>query len=264
MQQLLKLMNQRANTLRQAIRRAEKDDGTFAEGWLRVSVDKGRPRYYQVTESGDTSGEYIKKQERSLARNLAQKDYNKIFIEMAGEELRMLENSIKQLTEESADIAYTGLNVHRRALITPYIYTDEKYAEEWLKMSYKTNPYKPEEKTRETNRGDKVRSKSEGFIANILSDLGIPYHYEQALKLKNGKTYYPDFTLLKKSTREIIYLEHLGLLDDDSYRKSVLAKIDDYRADGIYLGKNLLITYETASNPIDIGGIRNMLQAIFE
>ena len=109
-----------------------------------------------------------------------------------------------------------------------------------------------------------MRSKSEGFIANILSDLGIPYHYEQALKLKNGKTYYPDFTLLKKSTREIIYLEHLGLLDDESYRKSVLAKIDDYRADGIYLGKNLLITYETARNPFDIGGTRNMLQAIFE
>ena len=94
--------------------------------------------------------------------------------------------------------------------------------------------------------------------------MGIPYLYEQALKLRNGKIYYPDFTLLKKNTRETIYLEHLGLLDDETYRKSNLLKLDEYRANGIYIGKNLLITYETLDSPLDINGIRRMLKEIFE
>lgn len=263
MTQLLKLLNQRATLLKKAIHYAE-NETTFPKGRLRISNDRGCPRYYHVTEHTSHEGDYIPKSNIELAEGLAQKDYNKAFLDNARKELKRIERMIKDYSKESADSAYTKLNEHRRYLITPYIYTDDKYAEEWLKMDYKTNPYKPEEKTRDTNRGDKVRSKSESFIANILFELGIPYHYEQALKLKSGKTYYPDFTLLKKSTREVFYLEHLGLLDDEAYRKSNLAKIDEYRAGGIYLGKNLLITYETEDSPLDIRGIKRMLKEIFE
>ena len=263
MTQLLKLLSQRATLLRQAIRRAESKTA-FPEGRLRISNDRGSTRYYHVSDGTAHEEDYIPKSNLSLAKELAQKDYNRTFLEMAGKELNRIERLIKQLSAESADTAYSNLNEHRRALITPYIYTDDKYAEEWLKMSYRPNPYKSEEKTRDTNRGDKVRSKSEAFIANILFDLGIPYLYEQALKLRNGKIYYPDFTLLKKNTRETIYLEHLGLLDDETYRKSNLLKLDEYRANGIYIGKNLLITYETLDSPLDINGIRRMLKEIFD
>ncbi len=263
MTQLLKLLNQRATLLKQAIRYAESET-TFPQGRLRISNDRGCPRYYHVTGDTTHEGDYISKGNLELAKGLAQKDYNKAFLDSARKELKRIEKMIKDFSKESADTAYTKLNKHRRNLIEPYIYTDDKYAEEWLKKDYKTNPFKPEEKTRDTNRGDKVRSKSEGFIANILFELGIPYHYEQSLKHRSGKTYYPDFTLLKKSTREVFYLEHLGLLDDETYRKSNIAKIDEYRAGGIYLGKNLLITYETEDSPLDIRGIKRMLKEIFE
>lgn len=71
---------------------------------------------------------------------------------------------------------------------------------------------------------------------------------------------YPDFTLLKVKTREIIYHEHLGLLDDEEYRKANLAKLEEYRKNGIYQGKNLIITYEGTGCPLNIKEIRAYVQ----
>ena len=109
---------------------------------MRISNDRGSTRYYHVSDGTAHEEDYIPKSNLSLAKELAQKDYNRTFLEMAGKELNRIERLIKQLSAESADTAYSNLNEHRRALITPYIYTDDKYAEEWLKMSYRPNPYK--------------------------------------------------------------------------------------------------------------------------
>lgn len=263
MKEILKLMNQRAALLRQAIKKAQKEEGTFPEGHLRISVDKGYLRCYQVTETGDNSGKYILKKERSRASKLAQKDYNSDFLKVASKELERLENNIEVFSKENADIAFENLSIERQTLISPYILSDDQYAAEWEKRNYLTNQYLPEDKRYETKKGEMVRSKSESIIADILCDLGIPYHYEQALKMRNGTVYYPDFAILNKKTRMEMYLEHLGLLDEEGYRKSNLIKMDEYRANGIYIGKNLLITYETKESPLDIKGIRQMLYDLF-
>ena len=80
----------------------------------------------------------------------------------------------------------------------------------------------------------------------------------------NGNVRYPDFTLLKKSTREVIYLEHLGLSDFEGYRVDNLRKLEEYQASGIYLGKNLIITYEIEGMPLNLKGIRKMLTEVLE
>ena len=66
-------------------------------------------------------------------------------------------------------------------------------------------------------------------------------------------------TLLAVKQRKEIYLEHFGLLDDPEYLTKTLQKLDEYRANGIYPEKNLLFTYETETLPLDIKGIRKML-----
>lgn len=264
MDKLVKDINERMAILKKAARRAEREAGTFPEGHLRVSVDKGYPRYYCVTEIGDVSGKYIAKNNRMLAYNLAQKDYNEAFIKQAKEELNRLQIIKELLSKEDADYAYTGISEHRRKLIRPYILTDALYAEAWLRQPFKTNPYKPEEKTCDTNRGDKVRTKSEGFLANMFYDLGIPYRYEEGIRMSSGNMRYPDFTLLKVKTKEEFYFEHLGRLDLSSYRADNFIKMDEYRASGIYLGKNLLVSYEVGESPLDLRGIRKMLIEIFE
>ena len=81
--------------------------------------------------------------------------------------------------------------------------------------------------------------------------------------MRNGSIRYPDFTLLRVKTREEVYLEHFGLLDDEEYLYKNLQKLDEYRDNGIYPGKNLIFTYETGDNPLYIRGIRAMLKDIF-
>ena len=95
-------------------------------------------------------------------------------------------------------------------------------------------------------------------------ELGIPYRYEAELRLKNEKRKYPDFTLLNIKTRKVIYHEHLGLMDNEEYRKMNYAKLDEYQKSGIYMGKNLIITYEGEGCYLNIKDIKRMVQNVMD
>ena len=82
-----------------------------------------------------------------------------------------------------------------------------------------------------TKRGDLVRSKSEVIIANELLAQGVDrYEYEAPLRLPNGQTRYPDFTILDDDTGERHYWEHLGLLHNPDYAARWERKLAAYRA----------------------------------
>ena len=262
MRDYLETMKTRAKELKKAIETAEKKIKDFPEGSLRVSQSGRQVRYYHVLPEGDCFGTYIRRDRYETAKVLAQKDYTKKFIASAKKELTRLEQSIRLLSGVNADQIYERMSINRKELIMPYILTDELYAEHWQAKSYKTNAFNSEGKIYDTRRGEKVRSKSEAILADMMFELGIPYHYEQELILRNKKVRYPDFTLLKKKTREVFYLEHFGLLDDEEYRKDCLNKLNEYRDSGIYPGKNLLITFESKDSPLDIGGTREMFKDI--
>ena len=53
MEELLNHLKTRIAILEQAIKRAEKDAGSFPCGHLRVSASRNRCRYYQLNEDGD-------------------------------------------------------------------------------------------------------------------------------------------------------------------------------------------------------------------
>ncbi|MCR4691075.1 MAG: hypothetical protein K5739_07015 [Lachnospiraceae bacterium] len=263
MQDYTKLMMKRAAELKKAIRVAERNIKNYPKGRLRISQSGNQVRYYHVLPGQDRSGTYIKRDRLDVINQLAQKDYTERFIRSARKELSRLEQCMGLLSNGDADLVYQTLGDRRKAFVEPYILPDEVYAERWKKEEFKTNTYMPETKKYETRQGEMVRSKSEAILADILFELGIPYHYEQALMLNNHMVRYPDFTLLKVKSRELIYLEHFGLLDDENYREGCLKKLDEYMNNGIYLGKNLLITYESEWCSLDIGGTRRMLKDIF-
>ncbi len=262
MEKIIEQLKGRSNLLRKAIAAAKHDEGSFPEGSLRISRGNGRIRFFQVPEDRSLPESYLKREQRDLAEALARKDYNSKFLKKAQNELDKIEKIVRQLERNNAESAYDELSEHRKSLVKPYILTDLLYAKEWQSMSFKPNPYMPEMKIYDTRRGEKVRSKSEAILADMLYRLGIPYHYERPLQLKSGKVRYPDFTLLQKVTREEIYLEHFGLLNDEEYRTNCLLKLDEYRKHGIYPGKNLLFTYESEKSPLDIKGIEKMLKDI--
>lgn len=262
MKKIIKLLKERAVILRKAITVAKHDEASFPEGSLRISPGNGRVRYFQITEDKNMPEKYLKRDRMDLVTALAWKDYNRKFLKRAQYELDKIEKTIRQLERNNAESAYDDLSGHRKALVKPYILSDMLYAKEWQSKPFKPNPYMPEMKLYDTRRGERVRSKSEAILADILYGLGIPYHYEKPLSLGPGKVRYPDFTLLNINTRKEIYLEHFGLLDDEEYRVKNLLKLDEYRKHGIYVGKNLIFTYETEKSPLDIKGIEKMLKDI--
>ncbi len=261
--EIIALLEDRERRLQKALRQAEIDEESYPEGYLRVSVSKGHVRYYQVLEPNDKTGKYLTKGHMEQVRLLAQKNYNEKFLKHSRAELELIKKVRKKLSKSNADLSYQNLSTSRKELIRPYIQTDEEYVEYWLGKKIRTNQFMEEEKKYVTHNGEKVRSKSEAIIADILCELGIPYRYEQALVLNNGITRYPDFTLLKVSTRKEYYLEHFGLLDLEEYRKTCIKKLGEYMENGIYLGWQLLITYETEEYPLDTTGIKKMLKKVF-
>lgn len=264
MEELLKCIKERMAILKKAIAKAEKESGSFPEGRLRVSRNGKQVRYYQVLKKSDTIGEYIKKANMALVGKLAQKDYHERFLKDAYVELNRLEKVFALLSCENADLTFDDLSEERRRLVVPYIATEDLFAETWLAKPFRTNPYMPEAKIYDTRRGEKVRSKSEAILADMFYDLGIPYRYEEMVQLKSGKKAYPDFTLLNTKTREEVYFEHFGLLDDEEYRGEALRKLEEYRRSGIFSGRNLMFSYETEGIPLDIKGIREMIKIIFK
>jgi hypothetical protein len=73
---------------------------------------------------------------------------------------------------------------------------------------------------------------------------------------------YPDFTLLKVCTREEIYWEHLGMMDDPNYVHKALNKINTYIRNGYIPGKNLLLTFESKAIPLNMRNVESQLRAI--
>ena len=84
-----------------------------------------------------------------------------------------------------------------------------------------------------TEKGILVRSKSELVIADKLHSRGIDYAYEQQIVLANGNVRYPDFTIADNASGVTFYWEHLGLLNNPSYRARWERKRAEYIASGI-------------------------------
>lgn len=263
MNQLIKNAKQREKVLKKAIKFAERESKKFPDGRLRVSMSGTQIRYYKMSKFKDTSGEYISAENKDVAKALAQKEYNRRFLRMAKAELKRIEVFRERELGNNADLSFAKLSDSRKILVEPYIITDEMYAKMWQDEACSGNDLYPEDRKFATKRGERVRSKSEAILADIFYDFGIPYHYEKPLLLNNGKTKYPDFTLLNTETREEIYWEHLGMLDDYDYRVDNLRKLNEYRENGVFSLKNLVITYEIPEVPLDISGIRTMVSELF-
>jgi len=80
------------------------------------------------------------------------------------------------------------------------------------------------------------------------------------LNLKNGQYKYPDFTILDVRKREIIYHEHLGLMDKREYMNNSIRKLNQYADNGILQGRNLIVTYETEEIPFNPKSFKKMIR----
>lgn len=170
---------------------------------------------------------------------------------------------MKEYEKTSLKSIYEEMNPYRRNLLFAPIIPDEEYIKQWQLVRYEGKIFQSETSEIITERGERVRSKSEKIIADKLYALGIPYRYEYPLVLEGGIKLYPDFTILRMPQRDEVYLEHLGLLDNNEYVESVVYKLNAYERNGIYLGVNLFITHETSKKPLNTRALNSIIRTMF-
>ncbi len=169
---------------------------------------------------------------------------------------------VKKLVE-----LYDELSAERKCLVDPVEISMEEKIRRWENEVYEKNTKYIENLKFETEQGDMVRSKSEVIIANILHQnrKDILYKYERPLSLiSDGKTkiIYPDFTILNIRTGKIYYWEHAGRMDDPYYANDFVKKVNLYVMNHLTIGKDLLLTFETQTTPLEIGAVKQLVKSV--
>lgn len=243
--------------LEQNIRKALKK---APEGTLRINRINGCPQYYLRSSPKDTNGRYIPVKKMNLVRQLAQKAYDLKALSAVRKEAASIRRFISSYPGETLEEVYDSLRAERKELVIPLVETDAMFVQNWEDVSLSTGAGYAVRSEFYTERGERVRSKSEVLIADTLYRNNIPYRYEYPLYLEGISTVYPDFTILNVRTRKEFIWEHNGMMDDPEYAEKAVRKICAYELGGYHAGENLILTYETSGQPLNLKLLKNTIK----
>lgn len=264
MDTLIGLLQERKKMLEALIPRLRLELKKMPEGVLNISKSNTKIQYYHIFDKdGEKFRQYIPAKNRKLSMRLGQKAYIENLIAATERELFEIQSILKRGLVLSSDQVYSKLSEERKNLVTPYMLDENAYAELWQNKPFEPSSHHPEGLIYPTKRGEMVRSKSEAIFADSYHDMGIPYKYECPITLHNGMIFHPDFTLLHKASRREFYHEHLGRLDDPAYLLDSMQRLDLFRENGIFVGKNLILTHEIEGSPLNIRLFRQNMAELF-
>ena len=225
--------------------------------------------FYHRTPENGARGSYIPTNQSDLVHALAQKDYDQRFLAAAQRLQKKLtvskNNGIvvqSPLIYQPLAAVYSNLSETRKSLVTPYVLPDELFVKEWEMKEYTANPHEFLIQGIFSEKGERMRSKSEKIIADKLYSLHIPYRYECPLQMSDGKIFYPDFTMLNVPERRIVILEHFGMMQNSEYVLKTLEKINRYRLDGYIEGYDIIFTFESEDWPLNTFEVDMLLRRI--
>lgn len=264
MRELRETIEKRSKELINVIQQKKKALEHVQQGILNVHVFEDKAHFYYKESSDAKVRKYLKNSEKDLVRALCQKDYDQRVLAAAQKEWRQLEKLKKLYEKPTYEEILETLNLHRQPYINPVRLSDEDFVKQWEEVAYEGKKFAEGIPEYYTDKGERVRSKSEILIADMLGRKKIPYRYEAPLHLKGYGTVYPDFTILDVKTRKEWYLEHLGMMDDPAYAEKAIRKIETYEKNGIYAGKNLILTYETRKTPLNPKVVKALLETYLE
>ena len=238
------------------------------EGCLKYQTKDGKTYYYhQFWDGSKWKRKYIKKSEVLIAKLLAQKQYYGAIRPILKRNLSELNRVLQKCPRDEAEEIYDNLSDERKELVVPIQMSAKEKIKQWQSEIYEKNMSYPEKLRYETEQGDMVRSKSEVIIANILYQKrqSILYKYERPLEVvENGhiKTIYPDFTIINKYTGRVMYWEHAGRMDDPYYANDFVRKVNTYVSNNLIPGRDVIMTYETQNNSLDIKVVKRLVQQV--
>lgn len=261
MDKLVKELKEERERLVKMISDAEGVIQKAPKGNVRVSGCKKSWQCYfcdALTEA--KNGQYMPKKDRDKAKKIVEREYLENLKKVCEKRKAGIEKSLQMLQDTAPEEVFRKMGRGKQQLLSNVIPDDETYIKAWTSKIYTGKSFLDHYPEIYSDRGERVRSKTEKIIADKLSWEGIPYHYEQPVYLEGYGVVYPDFTLLNINTREEILLEHFGMMGDLAYVEKALRKIRLYEKNGYFVGRNLLITYETLTEPFDSVIFENMLK----
>ena len=157
-----------------------------------------------------------------MPKRLAQKGYNKAVVKKGEARLKQIKKITKNYSDDEIEKIYTSMHKERQLLVTPIEPTWNQLLMKWYEEEYQGKEFKEGTPLILTEKGERVRSKSEKILADYFYRKNILYKYEKPLHLKGYGTVYPDFTFLSRKTYREIYWEN-RIVSNKSYisRRSV-------------------------------------------
>ena len=221
-------------------------------GSLQISATKKWIQFYQCMPGDKTKGRYIPKENQKLICRLAQKSYDEKIIRLVSKRLAQIQKITRDYEDDEVEMVYWKEHKEKQKRIRPVETIWKRQIEEWENQEYRGKGFREDAPLILTERGERVRSKSEKILADFFYRNRIPYKYECPLYLKNLGIVYPDFTFLSAKTGQEIYWEHDGRMDDPTYAQNAVRKICAYEENGIYPGERLILTFETEKTVLNM------------
>ena len=207
--------------------------------------------YIRDTDKYTGIGRYLPAAQRDRAINIVKNEYYIKLKEALEKRIKTIDKTIKTINQTDPLEIYRKIGKGKQRLVESIELSDEEYRAQWEKYEYEGKPFEENAPEIYTDRGERVRSKSEKIIADKLYRENIAYRYECPIEIPYVGTIYPDFTLLDEVNRRNIIFEHFGLMHDEGYVNSAIFKLQTYAREGYVLGDNLFITMETVERPLD-------------
>ena len=227
---------------------------------LRILKRGNHVFYYKIEKPGDTNGVYIRKKDIALAERIAQRDYDRLVLDLSKKELKLLEQYRTFSAENRIEDIYSSCTETRKKLVVPVAIPDNEYINAWKSVTYDCFEINDDTISYYSNNGIRVRSKSEALIANMLEHYNVPYRYEYPLEINGVGVIRPDFLCLNVKSRKEIVWEHFGMMDNIAYANKNVRKINIFEQYGYMPGDNLIMTFETSQFSIDTENIKNKIE----
>ena len=253
-------LSKEVSRLSRVITDAEKRLKAAPSGCVHIKKHRNGVQYFHTFyDAGSRREVYIPASGKDKADSLIQKGYDAKMLPAAIEQLSVIERFLKEYNPDSIRNIYASLPEIKKVSVIPAELPDKEYAALWQVQPYESKSFSNETAEHFTDKGERVRSKSEVMIANALGQAGIPYRYEYPLQLGDDLIY-PDFTILRLSDRKEIRWEHFGMMDDPAYCLKAIRKIRSLEKSGFCLGMDYVFTMETSQLPINLSVIKDTIE----
>lgn len=235
------------------------DTASLPKGSL---IERNGNYYRCVRENGRQFHVQLTVRDNDLLIDLRKRRFCKTENKIINRHIQCLKDFLENdVLYDPVAIQHSLPEIYRDFPLNSFLLEGDIEPEVWRTENYVRSNFHPEALCHVTPGGLNVRSKSEAMIASRLEQLNIPFRYEPIIEF-NGVIRAPDFEILLEKRRMLIYWEHLGLVENTSYIMSALDKLMLYGENGLTLGKDIFITYETRTEPLTFQKIDNTIDKI--